>query len=190
MSNYGADSDPDIRKAIELAYTWGLLPLDKTNVMQWTYPSGVVVRKLAHRKTGSNVLIKFGLTPVPAGDPCTICWGNGKPFGPGETPNKVTIVIEGVEKGPGWTSGMGEPPNGTFILTQHVVSSCLFLFENDDFILRWSTGARQPLFQITQKPSSEISFLTPAIPCRTFYENTITDSFVGGTATIFIPPIA
>ena len=59
MSDYGADENPDILKAQELAYTFGFMPLENSNVMQWTYEDGVVVRKLAHRKTHSNILFKI-----------------------------------------------------------------------------------------------------------------------------------
>lgn len=59
MSDYGADENPDMNKAVDLAYDQGFLPLVKTNVMQWTYDGGVVVRKLAHRQTGSNVLFEI-----------------------------------------------------------------------------------------------------------------------------------
>lgn len=190
MSDYGADADPDIPKAQDLAFTKGLLPLDKTNVMQWTYPSGIVVRKLANKQNKSNVLVKMGLDPVPAGDPCTVCWGNGKPFGVGETPESVTVVIADVEKGPGWMAGDGEPPNGTFELAQNPVSPCRYQFSDDDYFIEWLTLGRGSLVGVTNKPSTVQSFLGRRAPCQTFYENEIVDKFIGGTATIFIPPIA
>jgi len=59
MSEYGSDSDPDLVKATNLAYTLGFLPIDNSNVMQWTYEDGIVVRKLANRQDHSNVLFKI-----------------------------------------------------------------------------------------------------------------------------------
>lgn len=56
MSDYGADANPDIPKAIDLAQTKGFMPLDNSNVMQWTYWGGRVVRKLANRQDKSNIL--------------------------------------------------------------------------------------------------------------------------------------
>lgn len=56
MSEYGSDANPDIPKAQELAYTFGLLPHDGSNVMQWTLSGNRVVRKLAQRKDKSNIL--------------------------------------------------------------------------------------------------------------------------------------
>ena len=59
MSDYGADENPDIFKAQELAFTQGFMPIENSNVMQWTYDGGVVVRKLANRKDHSNCLFKI-----------------------------------------------------------------------------------------------------------------------------------
>jgi len=59
MSDYGADADPNLILATELAYNQGFLPLDKSNVMQWTYAAGIVVRKLANKQDSSNVLFKI-----------------------------------------------------------------------------------------------------------------------------------
>lgn len=58
MSDYGADSEPDIAKAWDLIFMKNFTPAEKVNVMQWTYPDRVV-RKLARRKDHSNVLIKM-----------------------------------------------------------------------------------------------------------------------------------
>jgi len=59
MSDYGADKNPSIAAAQNLTYEKGFLPLVKANVMQWTYANQIVVRKIAHRKTGSNCLFKI-----------------------------------------------------------------------------------------------------------------------------------
>lgn len=59
MSNYGADTDPSIPAAQDLAFTKGFLPVDKSNVMQWSYENNIVVRKLANRKDHSNCLFKI-----------------------------------------------------------------------------------------------------------------------------------
>ncbi|GAI40003.1 unnamed protein product [marine sediment metagenome] len=59
MSDYGADANPDIPAAQDLAYAQGWIPIDNSNVMQWSYPDDIVVRKLANRINKSNVLIKI-----------------------------------------------------------------------------------------------------------------------------------
>lgn len=201
MSDYGADKDPSIPAAQDLAYIMGFLPLEVTNVMQWTYPDDVVVRKLAHRKTGSNVLFKFALPPpppvippdlppVPAGDACTICWGDGKPFGVGETPESITVVVQDIKKGPAWMPIHGEPPNGTYELMQDGANSCRFVFEDDDFLIIFFSFAATGAFAVQNKPTMVFSFLTIGIACQTFYENSVVTEFVNGTTTIFIPPIS
>lgn len=59
MSNYGADEFADMNKAVDLAYDQGFLPINRTNIMQWSYNGGIVVRKLANRQNGSNCLFKI-----------------------------------------------------------------------------------------------------------------------------------
>lgn len=59
MSNYGSDVEPDLVKAQQLAYDLGFVPLDKTNVEQWSHDDGIIVRKLAHKKSGTNIGFKI-----------------------------------------------------------------------------------------------------------------------------------
>lgn len=59
MSDYGADKNPDLNIATETAIVQKLAPLKKVNVMQWTYPDGVVVQKYASKQGKSNLLVKF-----------------------------------------------------------------------------------------------------------------------------------
>ncbi len=61
MSDYGADKNPDLNIATGIAKVQLLLPDPKANVMQWTYPNGVVVQKFASRRDGSNCHIKLQL---------------------------------------------------------------------------------------------------------------------------------
>lgn len=59
MSDFGADKNADLNIATNLAHDKSLLPDASANVMQWTYPDGVIVQKLASRKDHSNLLIKL-----------------------------------------------------------------------------------------------------------------------------------
>jgi len=59
MSDYGADKIPDLNLATSQAITEKLAPLKKVNVMQWTYPGGVVVQKYASKQGKSNLLVKY-----------------------------------------------------------------------------------------------------------------------------------
>lgn len=59
MSDYGADKNPDLNLATQITKTDKVLPLDKSNVMQWTYPGGVIVQKYANKQNASNLHVKF-----------------------------------------------------------------------------------------------------------------------------------
>ena len=59
MSDYGADAKPDINVAELLAYDYGFIKDDKSNVMQWTYPGDGRVQKIANRKGHTNILFKL-----------------------------------------------------------------------------------------------------------------------------------
>lgn len=59
MSDYGADVNPNIPAAQDLAWTKGFLPDEKANVMQWTLADNQVVRKLASKRDSSNILFKI-----------------------------------------------------------------------------------------------------------------------------------
>jgi len=59
MSNYGADANPNLSLATEVTKVNKFAPLPKTNVMQWTYPDGVVVQKYANKQDHTNIHVKF-----------------------------------------------------------------------------------------------------------------------------------
>jgi hypothetical protein len=59
MSDYGADKNPDLNIATNLAFDKGLMNVGKPNVMQWTYSGGVRVQKLASKQGKSNMLLKL-----------------------------------------------------------------------------------------------------------------------------------
>ena len=59
MSDYGADKKPDQNVARRLAYDYGFIKDDKSNVMQWTYPGDGRVQKIASRRDSTNVLFKL-----------------------------------------------------------------------------------------------------------------------------------
>ena len=57
MSDYGADSPPELTIAWDLIHTKKLITGDKVNAMEWTYLNRIVC-KLARRQDHSNILIK------------------------------------------------------------------------------------------------------------------------------------
>ena len=40
---------------------------------------------------------RIPISPPPPGEACTICWGSGKPLGPGPTPSVVTAIFSDIE---------------------------------------------------------------------------------------------
>jgi hypothetical protein len=59
MSDYGADEKPDLNVAETLAYDYGFLKDDNSNVMQWTCPGDGRVQKIANKKGHTNILFKL-----------------------------------------------------------------------------------------------------------------------------------
>ena len=57
-------------------------------------------------------------TPLPLNEPglaCPVCWGPGKPFGPGPTPKFIKLTFTGIHVGSSWF-GSGYPdPNQTYL---------------------------------------------------------------------------
>lgn len=199
MSDYGADKNPDIPVAQDLAYTKGFVTYLKTNVMQWTLAAGQFVRKIASKEGKTNILFLTGtpgpeppgpppLDPVPAGNACTVCWGNGRPYGVGETPITVTVVIEGIEKTPTWIPPIGDPPDGVFELTQNIFQACTYEFNDINFDMDLIFTPGDATFIVRQAGGPVRSFFATGSVCATFFENEETFAFIGGTATIFIPP--
>lgn len=126
MSDYGADKNPDLNIATDLTIVRKLMPLKKTNVMQWTYENGVMIQKYANRQGKSNLLTKQLVPPIRAGALCSFCWGPDKAFGDVETPDRIWVHISGLGKSVDWTPDLGEPISGKFLLDQDPAVACNF----------------------------------------------------------------
>lgn len=189
MNFNGSESIPDLNLATFLAFDDNAVPIKDSWIAEWRYPSGVVTRRIANRQGHTNIIFKMELDPVPAGDPCPICWGLNKPFGPGQTPESVTVVIANVKKGPGWQPSDGEPPDGAFILDQTSGLPCNFFFFDASFFIIFVTDASISSLVIFTTDLTVFIFGSIGIQCQTFYENSLTDPFIGGTATVFVPPV-
>lgn len=125
--------------------------------------------------------------PVPPGTLCTTCWGSGKPFGDGDTPESVTASISGINKSIFWDPSSGEPPNGVVILEQTGVGSCSFskITASHTFLLTWSSILSRFTIRL---PASELVFFDTILNiCKTSFENVGTFAFTGGTVEIIIP---
>ena len=127
--------------------------------------------------------------PVEAGDDFITCWGFGKPFGDGDTPDQIILSVSGVNKGPGWLPSDPDPINGVFTLLQIFGSPGLFRFIGGDVVAFVLWTVSQSVCVV-----SDLAFVNTfsggeAIPCLVDFENALTDKFVGGTAVVTIPEI-
>jgi len=62
---------------------------------------------------------------IPVGVDCPDCWGISSPYPYFQTPEYVFATFSGISKGSSWSGFYGEPPNGTYKLTQEV-QPCYF----------------------------------------------------------------
>lgn len=127
--------------------------------------------------------------PVPPGGPCTTCWGSGKPFGDGDTPESVTANVSGINRGRFWDPSDGEPPNGVIILPQQGLSGCSFelVTANHTFLLAWTSAMSRFTIRL---PSSALVFAGTVLDiCKTSFTNVVGFSFFGGTVEIKVPEI-
>lgn len=100
------------------------------------------------------------IEPVPAGNPCAIAWGPGKPFGDGPTPESIVVNLS--------TNGSA---NGSGILTQVPGLPCLFigLIDTWSVIVSWELArsvARAnplgfPVDFVVQSTEIITEFITP-----------------------------
>ena len=84
-------------------------------------------------------------TPLPPnlpGDPCTVCWGPGKPFGDGPTPKVIELRLTSILPGELWEDELEQ-----LLLTTHWLeqqpSPCFYKIKDAEFTwsLSWSAGA-------------------------------------------------
>lgn len=88
--------------------------------------------------------VKVGPCPVPSvGIPCAVCWGEGKPFGVGDTPDIIMVQIWGITKSEFWEQGDGEPCNGVFCIPQHSACSWNVFLSNPQRTLSFLSAKTQ-----------------------------------------------
>ncbi len=103
-----------------------------------------------------------------AGDPCLVCWGVAKPFGPVPTPLFVKITFTGL-------AGLCSDGNQTFIAIQREFSPCEWEFEAPNFFGTWISKAT--------KSSLILIKISPSITCFEVDDLPCTTSFTDGPAT-------
>lgn len=127
--------------------------------------------------------------PVAAGDACMICWGTDKPFGDGDTPESITVNFSGVQKGPDWLAGDGEPIEGEFELTQDPGNACTFNGGAPDFLIICDFTAVNTEVTVLSA-LGPIAFLSQGSgPCETLVFNEEVSEFENGSCKIIIPEV-
>lgn len=126
---------------------------------------------------------------VAAGDACSICWGPGKPFGDGDTPESITVNFSGINKGSTWSDGDGEPISGEFIIPQVVGIACQYVdnIGDDEVSILFDT-----VFTLVNVIRFGFVNQFTGISddaCGTFIFNTESGKFEGGSCEIFIPEV-
>ena len=127
--------------------------------------------------------------PVAAGSACPRCWGSGKPFGDDGPPVTLPIMFSGVNKGPNWIAGDGEPIEGVFDLPQDPFDGCNFggIFPQFSMIVNFTTTETIVLAYSNLGP---IAFDgTESDICQEHVRNDNDDKFTGGTCRVYIPEI-
>jgi hypothetical protein len=116
------------------------------------------------------------------------CWGVGKEFGDGETPSKVYISISGIEKGPGWSTGDGEPLDGDYTLYQNLSYPCHFRFWETPISITWSNLTS--VSEVFVNNGEGVScFHGHSDQCDIMIYNDLSNRFINGTCFVTIPEI-
>lgn len=139
---------------------------------------------------GTSIPPKDPPPDVPEGSPCVNCWGPGKPFGNGETPSTINVVLSGIEKGPDWGPGSGGAMNGEYVLDQVVGLPCGFQLDIIPFafiFVLFLPGETQ--VGANNQAMHNAFTRNGASPCSTVLANEEDEDFTGGVATITIPEV-
>jgi len=137
---------------------------------------------------GTPIIPPVDPDPVPPGVFCSRCWGNDKKLGDGPTPSSVTATFSGIEKGPGWSAGMGEPLDGDYILIQRPIMPCVFRFLDDPSYVTWDcAGVYVEVFGVNSEGSTVFYGVNGL--CDLFIANIQFHRFKNGSCLITIPEI-
>lgn len=111
------------------------------------------------------------------GDDCVHCWLAGF------TPRVLGIVFSGIERGALWLPAYGQPPNGSFLMTQDLIKPCEWLADlAPDWYAAYNTTDVNsatvfrrtffvfPFFSLNNPPCTEFFLNDAAVPAgNTFY---------------------
>lgn len=127
--------------------------------------------------------------PADPGNPCVICWGPGKDFGSGDTPDKISISFSGINKNIDWEPWMLDPYNEKVDLDQDEFAPCHFRYVDDNFIID-CTFLEGNTDVILEGKDGGFQFISPsASKCSEFVFNERNIRYVNGSALITIPEV-
>lgn len=135
---------------------------------------------------GTPVPFLASANPPTPGMPCNLCWGPGKPFGKGQTPAALTILIEGVVKGPGWFPFNGDEENGEHIVYQVPGTPCTYESNDDPFLVQLILFVANTSI-VARNETGTFYFASDGdAACEETIDNENTTIFINGTATILL----
>lgn len=127
--------------------------------------------------------------PVGVGVGCSNCWGVGKTFGDGDTPDSITAIFSGVQQAPGWVPTDGPGIDGIFVLDQVGGQPCLYRFSGPDYLIEIQFGAFETNVNAIWQAIITPFVCTDNTACEVFCPNQQTTPFKEGSCMIIIPEI-
>lgn len=131
----------------------------------------------------------ISIDAVAAGDACVICWGTGKPFGSGSTPESISVNFSGIEKGPSWNPGDNEPIDGEFTLYQDGSVPCKYEAFTASFFISVEFTAVKTTVDAWDNVMQNHCDGETAEPCSVLLFNAGIWRYVNGSCLIIIPEI-
>lgn len=114
------------------------------------------------------------LPPTETGDPCTVCWGPGKPFGDRNTPKVIQLRLTSMLPGEFYTQEFEQ-----FLLTTHYLEQfgepCHYRIESNGFRFDLLFEMSFTFVLIVHLPTAHGVFTNTSAPvCSTDIENLFT----------------
>jgi hypothetical protein len=143
------------------------------------------------RKTrmGTRIPGPIILPPVFPGSPCPVCWGEGKAFGDGDTPESIVLSFSGISKGPNWVLGDGEPIDGKIECFQ-AIGPCNYQkpFFTPTIDLFWTDFNTSVSVLDSSLGIAHFFAVSPNL-CESLLLNELDDHFAGGSCKVIIPGV-
>ncbi len=129
---------------------------------------------------------------VPPADPggaCGNCWGVGKIFGDGDTPDEIWLNFSGINKGPNWVIADGDPIEGLFQLLQVMIAPCSYLATEIDWLIDCTFESDDTTVGVLAATGPIVFQAFGNEACEVFVENKTDDHFTGGSCLLIIPEV-